>query len=233
MALLPKLRKLIKRPRSASTVGVRRPTSAPRQGDAVHEDALRAVLNDDPNNADAFRALVEIVRRRASEPSAEDPLTAPASDEGVAAERQRRGDLAVWALAEELAGHPKAWYPLIELARLSLHDDREGAVRRLVTAADRDTTGRALAEGIAVLRGADAPVDALGLGVGHWRAKEHDPQVGRQLVLAALDADRVGEAKHHLHSLGLSAKAHTHEGKKMRHELEEQIARAEERQPGA
>ena len=44
---------------------------------------------------------------------------------------QRAADLAVWALAEELAGHPRAWYPLIELARLSVHDDHEGALRRL------------------------------------------------------------------------------------------------------
>lgn len=233
MALLPKLRKLIKRPRSASTVGVRRPTSAPRKGDTVHEDALRAVLNDDPNNAEAFQALVEVVRRRAAEPSSEDPLTAPAPDVDVAAERKRRADLAEWALAEELAGHPKAWYPLIALARLSLQDDRQGAVRRLETAADRDPSGHALAEAIAMLRGANAPVEALGLGVGHWRAREHDPEVGRELVLAALDADRVYEAKHHLTSLDLSAKAHTHEVKKMRRELQGLIDDAEAQSPSA
>lgn len=213
----------MKRAPSASKVGARRPTSSAQPGDSLQEDALRAMLSEDPNDARAFRALVEIVRRRASEPeSVDDPLTAALPDETAAQDRKRQGDLAVWALAEELAGHPKAWYPLVELARLSLEDDHEGAVRRLVTAAERDSTGHALAEGLAVLRDADQPIEALSLGVGHWRAREHEPEVGRQLVLAALEAGRPFEAKQHLESLALSERG----DRKVRTRIQEELAQA-------
>jgi hypothetical protein len=188
----------MRRTTSASRVGSRRPTKAVRRGDTLHEDALRSLLSDDPNNVRAFQALAEIVRRRAQNPDADhDPLTAT-SDES---EAQAAADLAVWSLGEELAGNPRAWYPLIELARLSVRDDREGTLRRLVTAAERDPTGQALAEGLAVLREADLPVEALGLGVGHWRPREHSPDVARELVLGALEADRPLEAKQHLRTL--------------------------------
>lgn len=205
MGLLPKLRQLMKRTSSASTVGIRRPTSAARPGDRPHEDALRAMLTDDPNNERAFRALVEIVRKRAATTGeSDDPLSADVADESAQDERRRRGQLAVWALAEELAGNPRAWYPLVELARLSLDDDFEGAMRRLATAAERDHSGSALAAGVTMLRETGRPADAVGLGVGHWRSKEHIVEVGRQLVLASLDAGRVGEAKHHLDALELN-----------------------------
>jgi hypothetical protein len=203
MALLPRLRQLMRRPSSASKVGARRPTTAARRGDTLHEDALRSMLSDDPNNDRAFGALAEIVRRRAAETgkvSDTDPLSAPADER----EKQRAADLAVWALGEELAGNPRAWYPLIEVARLSVKDDHEGTMRRLTTAAERDPTGRALAEGLAVLRDAGLPVDALGLGVGHWRPREHVPDVARHLVLAALEADRPLEAKQHLRALEMN-----------------------------
>ena len=190
----------MRRPSSASTVGARRPTSAERRGDTVHEDALRAMLVDDPNDERAFQALAEIVRRRAAESHVSaDPLAAPADE----SEKQRAADLAVWALAEELAGHPRGWYPLVELGRLSLEDDQEAALRRFATAAERDPSGLALAESMQILREAHLPVEALGLGVGHWRAREHTPEAGRQLVLAAIDADRIFEAKHHLASLAM------------------------------
>lgn len=199
MVLLPRLRRLLRRPVSASKVGVRRPTSA-RRRDTIHEDSVRALLHEDPNDVRAFQALAEIVRRRAAEMGPDgDPLTAPQDE----VEKQKAADLAVWALAEELAGNPRAWYPLVELARLSVHDDHEGMMRRLQTAAERDPSGHALAEGIVVLREAGMPVDALGLGVGHWRVKEHTPEVGRLLVLAALEAERPLEAKHHLAALDL------------------------------
>ncbi len=158
------------------------------------------MLGEDPNDVRAFQALAEIVRRRAAEVGPDgDPLTAPQDE----VEKQRAADLAVWALAEELAGHPRAWYPLVELARLSIHDDHEGAIRRLATAAERDTTGHALAEGLLVLREAGASVDALGLGVGHWRVREQTPEIARHLVLAAIEADRPLEAKQHLQALDL------------------------------
>ncbi|GII98105.1 hypothetical protein CLV28_1468 [Sediminihabitans luteus] len=187
----------------------------------MHEDSLRAMLVDDPNNAEAFGALAEIVRRRAAEShSSDDPLAAPVDEQ----EKERAAELAVWSLAEELAGNPRGWYPLVELGRLSLHDDPEGALRRLTTAAEREPTGRALVAAIAVLRDAGQPVEALGLGVGHWRAREHVPEAGRQIVLAALEADRPFDAKHHLGSLDL----YPDQGEvaPIRAELEQAIARA-------
>src|SRR3954470_9779872 len=114
MALLPRLRQLMRRPSSASRVGALLPTTAARPVDTLHEDALRSMLSDDPNNERAFVALAEIVRRRAAEATVadDDPLAAPTIDDG---ERRRAADLAVWALGEELAGNPRAWYPLIEV----------------------------------------------------------------------------------------------------------------------
>ena len=224
MALMPRLRALLRKPFSASTVAARRPTSASRHGDTVQEDALRAMLIDDPNDSRAFDALAEVVRRRAAETAhiEDDPLTAPQDEESVSEARKRAADLAVWALAEELAGHPRGWYPLLELGRLSLESDPEGAVRRLATAAERDPEGKALAGGLEILRGAGMPVEALGLGVGHWRAREHAPEVGQHMVLAALEADRALEAKQHLANLDL----HPDQGKvaAIKADLEHRIA---------
>ena len=216
----------MRRPVSASKVGLRRPSST-RRKDTVQEDSLRAMLSEDPNDIRAFRALAEIVRRREAGMGPHgDPLAAPHDE----VEKQRAADLAVWALAEELAGHPRAWYPLVELARLSTHDDHEGALRRLATAAERDTSGQALEEGLVVLRDAGLPVEALGLGVGHWRVKEQTPEIGRQLVLAALEADRAMEAKHHLQAMDLhpdrAAVA------RLREELAPRVAEAERHVPG-
>lgn len=164
----------------------------------MHEDALRAMLQDDPNDAAAFEALAEVVRRHAAEPtSPDDPLAAVPEEERIQA-----ADLAVWSLAEELAGHPRAWRPLLELGRLSVADDPEGAMRRFTTAAERDRTGQSLATGLRMLREADMPVEALGLGVGHWKVREQVPEVGRQLVLAAIEADRAFEARRYLEALG-------------------------------
>ncbi len=186
------------------------------------------MLTADPNNVRAFQSLAEIVRRRAAESAIDgDPLSAP-NDEH---EAQRAADLAVWSLGEELAGHPRAWYPLIELARLSVHDDHDGAMRRLLTAADRDPSGEALAEGLAVLRGAGQPVEALGLGVGHWRPKEHTPKVGEHLVHAALEADRAFEARQHLKSLDFYRDQRSIAGLKA--DLGALVAQAESRTAGA
>lgn len=156
------------------------------------------MLADDPNNVPAFRALAELVRRHAiGQINEDDPLSAAVDSPG----RDRAADLAVWALGEELAGNPRAWYPLIEVARLSLADDHDGALRRLGTAAERDPDGRGLAEGIKLLRQAGQPAEALNLGVGHWRVREHNIEVGHELVLAALEAGRPAEAKMHLDAL--------------------------------
>lgn len=153
--------------------------------DAAQEDALRARLETDPNDEPAFRELADLVRRGAAE-----------GHEG--GDPQKAADDSVWSLAEEMARSPRAWYPLVELARLSLPDDRDGALRRLAIASDRDHSGRALAEGLNVLRDAGLPDEALGLGVGHWRPRDHDPDAGRHLVHAAVEAGRIGEARRHL-----------------------------------
>jgi len=227
MALLPWLRRLVHRPTSGYKVGLRRPTSLGRR-DSVHEDAVRVRLSEDPNDAAAFRKLAEMVRRRAAEMGPDgDPLSAPQDE----VEKQRAADLAVWSLAEELAGHPRAWYPLVELARLSIRDDHEGALRRLGTAAERDPSGQALVEGLLVLRDAGLPVEALGLGVGHWRVKEHPVEVGRQLVLAALEADRPLDAKQHLAALDVHPDRAA--AAAARAELQPLIDRAEQRIAGA
>lgn len=157
-------------------------------GGPVDEEGLRHILTEDPNDAVAFARLAEIVRRRAAEHDAPESGRDPAD----------AADDAVWALAEELAHSGRAWYPLIELARLSIDDDREAALRRLGTAAERDPSGEALASGLQMLRETGHPADALNLGVGHWRPREHSLEAGRQLVEAALEAGRVGEARRHL-----------------------------------
>ena len=185
------------------------------------EAALRETLHEDPNDETAFAALVETVRTRAAEAHvADDPA------EGHEAEDARRAaDNAVWALAEELAQSPKAWRPLLVMGRLSLADDREAALRRLGIAAERDPSGRALAEALAILREAHMNDDALSLGVGHWRPREHDVEAGRHLVAAAIDSGRLAEARRHLKALG----EHPDQGRvaPLRAELEDAIARAD------
>lgn len=205
---------------------MRRPTQSARRTDTAREDALRSQLADDPNNEAAFRALAEIVRRRAVESAnSTDPLVAPVD----ASERQRAADLAVWALGEELAGNPRAWYPLVEVARLSVGDDHEGTLRRLTTAAERDPSGKALADGLQLLRSAGLPAEALNLGVGHWRPRDHDPEIARQLVLAALEAGRPLEARQHLATFAHYRDEHRFEA--LRTELESAIDDADRRAP--
>jgi len=146
------------------------------------EEQLRQTLRNDPNDVVAFAELAEVVRATAAiGHEVEDP--------------RRAADDAVWALAEELAHSPRAWYPLVEMARLSIEHDRESAMRRLGTAAERDASGQALVMGIDMLRETGHPGDALNLGVGHWRPSEHAPDVARALVEAALAAGRPGEAR--------------------------------------
>jgi hypothetical protein len=163
-----------------------------RQVETGTEGALRERLAADPNDAVSFAELAEIVRRHAAQGHGPG---APSSDTPDA--RARAADDAVWALAEELARNPRAWLPLVELARLSVGDDFDGAVRRLGIASDRDPTGQALLEGLLVLREAGLNDAALSLGTGHWRPAEHKPEVGREMVQTALAAGRLGEAKRH------------------------------------
>jgi len=50
-------------------------------------------------------------------------------------------------------------------------------------------------------RAADDAVWALSLGLGHWRPAEHDVEAGRELVEAAVEADRPADARRHLDAL--------------------------------
>ncbi|MFL6099986.1 MAG: hypothetical protein ACJ71T_08545 [Actinomycetales bacterium] len=193
MSFLDRLRRRVKtvtRPRLAPTE--LRSGPRVRQVETGTEGALRERLAADPNDAVSFAELAEIVRRHAAQGHGPG---APTNDTPEA--RARAADDAVWALAEELARNPRAWLPLVELARLSVAEDFDGAVRRLGIASDRDPTGQALLEGLLVLREAGLNDAALSLGTGHWRPAEHQPAVGREMVLAALAAGRLGEAKRH------------------------------------
>lgn len=223
MGLFDRLRTTLRRDQTASRVGVRPPTTAAAPADNEREKALRQKLVHDPNDAASFAALAELVRRRAHETAPSDPLIA-AHGHDV----HRAANLAVWSLAEELAGNPRGWYPLIELARLSLQDDHEAALRRLAGACERDTTGHAVAEGVRMLREANLPTEALGLGVGHWDPKHHIPEAGRHVVLAALDAGRPAEARRYLDALSDVAAQHAGAAREIRARLEPLVAAAEE-----
>ena len=76
-----------------------------------------------------------------------------------------------------------------------------------------------------MLRDEGRPDDALGLGVGHWRPREHDVEVGRQLVRAAVEAGRPGEARRMLDAL--STHPDTAQVVAARAELEPLVAEAE------
>src|SRR4029450_11674866 len=93
------------------------------------EEALRARLSEDPNDVEAFDALAERVRQLAGGAHAH-------AESHPVEDPQREADDAVWALAEEVAQNGRAWYPLVELARLSIEDAREAGLRRLSTAAE-------------------------------------------------------------------------------------------------
>src|SRR3954470_5924001 len=207
---------------------IRRRLSGPRQpappaaaapaAQATPEEEARlwAVLRQDPNDVTSFHALADIVRRRAAEGHREgDP--------------HRAADDAVWALAEELAHSGRAWYPLVELGRLSVHDDRDQALKRFATASDRESSGKALATSVRVLRQEGLPQEAIGLGVGHWRPREHDVEVGRQLVLASVEARRPADARRTLDALtGPEARVAA-----VRAELEPVVAEAERQRAAA
>ncbi len=155
------------------------------------EIALWQALREDPNDVSSFHALAEMVRGHAAE----------SHTESSTVDLQRAMDDAVWSLAEELAHSGRAWYPLVELARLSLYDDREAAMRRLGTAVAREPTGLALATALDMLRQAGLPGEALNLGMGAWRPREHLLVAGRHMVESAIEAARLSEARRHLEAL--------------------------------
>lgn len=220
MALLARLKALFARTSPQRLPGTRQATTAAKSADVPRESTLRKRLVEDPNDVAAFRELAELVRRRADSVDPVDPLIA----EHEHPDQHMSADVAIWALAEELAGNARAWYPLIELARLSLHDDHEGAMRRLSAACERDHSGKALAEGVRTLREADLPGEGVGLGVGWWSPQEHIPEAGRQIVLAALEAERPPDARRHLTEL---AERTDPEAQAVVAELEPRVAAAE------
>lgn len=198
MALMSWLRRL----------GERESRPAPAEHVLTHREAtpaeseLREKLAHDPNDEAAFNALVEIVRERADEGTHRDPLIAE-PDPAVAQQH------AVWALAEELAGQPRAWLPLVVLARLSLEADHEAAMRRLNLACERETSGLALTHAVAMLRDADAPTEAIAFGVAHWELASRDPEAGGEVIEAALETGRIEEARRLLDSLETGSPALT------------------------
>jgi hypothetical protein len=212
MAPLDRLRRRGQSEEGQRTVG------QPRSGERSTEEALRARLAEDPNDVGAFDELAELIRKL-SVAGHEHAESHPVEDP------QREADDAVWALAEEIAQNGRAWYPLVELARLSIDDDREVALRRLSTAAERDPTGAALAQGLAMLRQTGHADDALGLGVGHWRPREHDIDAGRQLIEASIEAGRLAEARRHLEAM--TAHPDTDRVNRLKQELEKRLTKAE------
>lgn len=205
-------RRFARTERHLGQTGTRGETASERlpASEVAAEEALRVRLAEDPNDHAAFDQLVVLVAKRAAQDAQQhegiqhseaDPGLTGAIQLNLAAVRQD----AIWAVAEELAGHSKAWYPLVVLASQSVHDDREAALRRLGTAADRDPSGMALSEGLAMLRREQLPAEALSLGTGYWRPKEHPLEVGEHMVRAALEADRAADARRHLEAIGYSA----------------------------
>jgi len=185
---------------TASTVGRRRESAHTHNENAPQEDALRALLMDDPNNENAFRALVNVVKKNCSRESdgALDPLKALETGEIpviIQNDRETQENLAVWALAEEFSGHPRAWFPVVELARLSLHEDPEEAIRRLTAAVVKDASGRALERSISLLLENELAAEAYNLGLGLWRPNEHPAATGISVVRAALASHRVADAR--------------------------------------
>ena len=81
-----------------------------------------------------------------------------------------------------------------------------------------------------MLREEGLPAEALGLGVGHWRVKEHVVEVGRQLVLAAAEAGRTTDARRTLDVL-VASHPDKEKVELVRPELERAVAEAERARP--
>lgn len=171
-------------------------TASAREEDVARGVELREILNENPNDISSFQELAELVHSAGTSRSVEDPLTAD-----IAEADHGDAELAMWSLAEELSAKPTAWYPLIELARLSIGSDQEGGTRRLTTAVQRDDSGVALSEAIRVLREAEQPETGMSLGIGHWDPSQQDFVAGEQIVLAALEAKRCDMARTYLETL--------------------------------
>lgn len=155
---------------------------------------LRDQLSSDPNDIAAFEELASIIKNARAERQPADPLT---GDKVTTESSEPAADpeLILYSLSEEIGSDSRAWYPLVQLARLSGADDNESARRYLETAADRDDSGLALAEGVKLLRETGLHEAAIQLGLGRWQPESQTPAVGEELVNAALEANKVDDAR--------------------------------------
>ena len=171
---------------------------AQQSPDESQATELRDKLATDPNDREAFDALAALIYEAYEEREVDDPLTdnasAPADPE-----------LVLWALAEEIGSDSRAWYPLIQLAKLTIAQDLESAVRHLETAVARDDTGQALAEAIGLLRSKEHYEAALQLGLGKWNPQEHPTAVAGELIQSAIAAGKIDEARSYLEMLDRDA----------------------------
>ncbi|MFP7696022.1 hypothetical protein [Trueperella sp. LYQ143] len=154
---------------------------------------LRDRLTEDPNDTAAFDELAVLIRQAHDMHQMADPLIGQSSQgDGV------RMDLVLWALGEEIGADPRAWYPLIQLARLCEDTDVDMAQRYCEMAADREPTGIALTHGIRLLRELGHSNAAIQLGLGRWNPVEHSSAVAVELIDTALSAQRRHEAEHYV-----------------------------------
>lgn len=161
---------------------------------------LRDHLSNDPNDISAFEELASIIKNAETDRNPADPLTGDRVTPETG-ETSTDSELILYALSEEIGSDSRAWYPLVQLARLSGADDSESARRYLETAADRDESGLALAEGVKLLRETGQHDAAIQLGLGRWQPKTQTPTVGEELVNAALEANKLDEARTYVNIL--------------------------------
>ncbi|QJC21642.1 hypothetical protein [Arcanobacterium buesumense] len=151
---------------------------------------LRVALAADPNNAESFDELISIIRLLGQQTPTADPLTA---DDTYSSKPPL--NLVLLALSEDLASDLRAWYPLIQLAKITIDDDPAAAVHQIEVAAGREETGQALASGIKLLCEAGQPDTAMQVGLGRWLPDEHCIDVGLELIRAAMASDKIADAQ--------------------------------------
>ncbi|QRV02814.1 hypothetical protein JTE88_03560 [Arcanobacterium phocisimile] len=174
---------------------------------------LRVALAADPNDREAFEELISIIWALGQSHPTVDPLTA---DEEPPHETPIK--LVLWALSEDLASDSRAWYPLIQLARLSIKDDAEAAVHQIEVAAGREETGLALEQGISLLVAAGYPDTAMQIGMGRWNPQEHIVGVGVALTKAAIASGKLSDAQRFISYLD-ERFAHDHDVLDIKEEL--------------
>ncbi|SDU81515.1 hypothetical protein [Arcanobacterium phocae] len=157
---------------------------------------LRVDLDSDPNNQEAFEELISLIRKLGQSSPTADPLTADDVQH-----RKTPVKLVLLALSEDLASDSRAWYPLIQLAKITIDDDPAAAVHQIEVAAAREESGRALAEGIHLLVEADQPDTAMQVGMGRWNPENDIPDVGIELIKAAVETGKISDAQRFLTAL--------------------------------